>query len=180
MSAHLNEEQITNWLIGEKTAEIHVAECERCAAEIERAEIAFAMFRDSATALAECGADAPVRTRPPGRAPASPRWGWPIAAAVALIVAVIALHQPAPTASRGNDAPFMQIPYVAPPAPYERTEILRMDVQVAALTTAGFDVHMPDPGASVPAEVLVGQDGRPYAIRFLPSSFMDNNRRTNQ
>ena len=173
MSAHLNEEQITNWLIGEKTNELHAAECESCATEIGRAEIAFAMFRDSATALAECGVD--VRTRPPGRAPVPHQWGWLSAAAVFLMVAVIALHQPAPTASRGNDEPFMQIPYVAPPAPYERTEILRMDVQVAALTAAGFDVLMPDPGASVPAEVLVGQDGRAHAIRFLPSSLTDNN-----
>ena len=176
MKRHLNEEQISNWLIGEKTNEIHVAECERCADEIERTEIAFAMFRDSATALADCEADAPI----PCRAPVPNQWGWLSVAAAALMVAVIGLHQPAPRESRDNEAPFMQIPYVVPPAPYERTEILRMDVQVAALTAAGFDVHISDPGASIPAEVLIGQDGRAHAIRFLPVSMMENNRRTNQ
>ena len=166
MSAHLTEEQITNWVIGEKTNQQHVAACERCATELDRAESAFAIFRDSATALA-------IAT--PRKVSSSPnRLGRLATAAAALTVAVVVLHQPAPMAPLNDEAPFIQIPYVAPPALYERTEIIRMDVQVAALTAAGFDVHMPDPGASVPADVLVGQDGRAHAIRFLPSSLTKN------
>ena len=60
----------------------------------------------------------------------------------------------------------MRIPYTAPPAPYERTQVMRMAVPVAALIAAGFEVHVADAGAAVPAEVLVGQDGRALAIRF--------------
>jgi hypothetical protein len=62
--------------------------------------------------------------------------------------------------------PFIRIPFTAPPAPYERTEVMRMTVPVAALIAAGFEVHVADAGAAVPAEVLVGQDGRALAIRF--------------
>jgi hypothetical protein len=40
-----------------------------------------------------------------------------------------------------------------------------MDLPVAALIAAGFEVRVADVGMAVKAEVLVGQDGRPYAIR---------------
>ncbi len=166
MSGHLTCEQITNWLIGERTNARHAVECERCADEIARAETAFAMFRGSATALASSTSRKVVA--------APNRWGWLATAVAALTVAVVALHQPAPMASTGNEAPFLPIPYVAPLAPYERTEIVRMDIQVAALTAAGFDVRTPDTGASLPVEVVVGQDGRAHAIRFLSSSLRVN------
>ena len=61
---------------------------------------------------------------------------------------------------------FVRIPYVVPPLPYERTEIVHMNVPVAALIAVGFRRDEPA-GASVPAEILVGQDDRPLAIRIL-------------
>ena len=60
---------------------------------------------------------------------------------------------------------FLKIPYVIPPAPYERTEVVRMDVPVAALIEAGFSMNAAA-ADSVPADVLVGQDGRPLAVGF--------------
>ena len=54
----------------------------------------------------------------------------------------------------------MRIPYVAPLAPYERTQVVRMSVPVTALIAAGFEVHARDIGAAVRADVLIGQDGR--------------------
>ena len=42
-----------------------------------------------------------------------------------------------------------------------------MDLPVAALIAAGFDVRAVDPGATVQADVLTGQDGRAHAIRLL-------------
>jgi hypothetical protein len=62
------------------------------------------------------------------------------------------------------------VPYVAPLAPYERTETVRMDVSVAALIAAGFDVHIADAGAALPADVIIGQDGRPVAIRLITAA----------
>ena len=41
-----------------------------------------------------------------------------------------------------------------------------MDVPVAALIAAGFRMDTASAGASVAADVLVGQDGRPLAVSF--------------
>ena len=60
------------------------------------------------------------------------------------------------------------MPFVAPLAPYERAEVVRMDVPVAELAAAGFEVHVPDTGATVLADVVLGQDGRAHAIRLVP------------
>jgi hypothetical protein len=35
------------------------------------------------------------------------------------------------------------------------------------LIAAGFEVHVADSGRSLPADVLVGQDGRALAIRLI-------------
>src|SRR6267154_6056253 len=78
---------------------------------------------------------------------------------------------------RSSEEPFIEIPYVAPLAPYERTNVVRMNVQVAALIAAGFEVHTPDAGTAVSADVLFGQDGRAHAIRLVPASKIDSDRR---
>ncbi len=88
------------------------------------------------------------------------------AAAIAVMAATVGIHKPA-SPPRAAEAPFMEIPYVTPLAPYERIEVKRMDVPVAALIAAGFEVHAPDTGASLRADVLFGQDGRAHAIRIV-------------
>jgi hypothetical protein len=55
-----------------------------------------------------------------------------------------------------------------------------MNVPLTALIAAGFEVHSPDIGAAVSADVLVGQDGRALAIRLVPSSIPNPDRRLNQ
>jgi hypothetical protein len=85
-----------------------------------------------------------------------------LAASLATAALILAPHP--------SEPPFLQIPYVVPPAPYERTEVMRMTVPVAALIAAGFEVHVPDVGAAVTADVLVGQDGRAFAIRLISNS----------
>ncbi len=69
-----------------------------------------------------------------------------------------------------TERPFMPIPYVLPPAPYERMEVVRMQVPVAALIAAGLPMQIADPGAQAEADVLVGQDGRPRAVRLVSIS----------
>jgi hypothetical protein len=165
MSSHLSEEQIAAWVAGERSGEVeaHLAACAECAAEVERTAGALALFWESGAQCAEYWAARPV-VRKRSRA-----WRWAIAAPVlaTVLMAVVFVRQPAPTASSGQPAQgkFIPIPYVVPLAPYERPSIVHMDVPVAALIAAGFRMDEPA-GASVPADVLVGQDNRPLAIRF--------------
>jgi hypothetical protein len=89
--------------------------------------------------------------------------------AALLAVGVVVIHRPV-AAPAITAEPFIEIPYIAPLAPYERTNIVRMDVPVSALIAAGFDVHSPDTGAAFAADVLFGQDGRAHAIRLISNS----------
>jgi hypothetical protein len=57
------------------------------------------------------------------------------------------------------------IPYTEPLQPNERAAVMRVDVPVAAFIAAGFRIAAPDPGASIKADLLVGEDGRARAIR---------------
>jgi hypothetical protein len=76
------------------------------------------------------------------------------------------MAKPAPTPQQ----PFIAIPYTLPLGPYERADVMRMDVPVAALIAVGLPMNMADPAALARADVLVGQDGRARAIRLVTSS----------
>jgi hypothetical protein len=71
---------------------------------------------------------------------------------------------------RESEQPFVTIPYVAPLAPYERAEIVRMELPVAALIAAGLPMRTADPRARAEADVVVGQDGRARAVRLISIS----------
>jgi anti-sigma factor RsiW len=165
MSSHLSEEQIAAWVAGERSGEVaaHLAGCPACAAEVERTANALALFRESSAQCAAYWAGQPARK-------GSRVWRWAIAAPViaALVLAAVLVRRPAiaPAPVEHAQTGFVRIPYVVPPLPYERTEIVQMNVPVAALISVGFRRDEPA-GASVPAEVLVGQDDRPLAIRIL-------------
>jgi hypothetical protein len=90
-----------------------------------------------------------------------------IALAAGIAVAVLLVRWPEPTTHIGRERPFVQIPYVAPLAPYERVAVRRMEVPVTALIAAGFEMRARDLGAAIPADVLVGQDGRALALRLV-------------
>ena len=68
---------------------------------------------------------------------------------------------------------FVPIPYVLPPEPYERVEVVRMRLPVAELIAAGFRMQTADLGAEAEADVIVGQDGRPRAIRLISISSLN-------
>jgi anti-sigma factor RsiW len=98
-----------------------------------------------------------------------------IAAAIAamLMVTVIAPHKRLPAGNRagdqaGNrsDAAFVGIPYLPPLDPHENATIVRMNIRVATLIAVGYRVTA-DPETVVPADVLVGEDGRAHAVRVL-------------
>ena len=76
---------------------------------------------------------------------------------------------PAPVLSLDADgeAPFVPLPYAMPLDSYETGTVLRMNVPVASLIGAGYRVSVPDLGAIVVADVLVGDDGRAHAVRLV-------------
>jgi len=99
-------------------------------------------------------------------------------AAVAQVATAAVRHRrtkPSKPADAEPERPFVAIPYTAPLGPYERAEIVRMDVPVSALIAAGFPM-MSDPAASALADLLVGQDGRARAVRLISISDSTSNR----
>ena len=79
-------------------------------------------------------------------------------------------HKPTAAQDVQTEQPFVPIPYVLPPAPYERVEVVRMTLPVAALIAAGFRMQTADLGAQVEADVILGQDGRARAVRLISIS----------
>jgi hypothetical protein len=108
------------------------------------------------------------------------QWAAGIGAIAAAAIAIVVtqswpLHKPVAPAvvESETERPFMPIPYVLPPAPYERMEVVRMQVPVSALIAAGLPMQTADPGAQAEADVLVGQDGRPRAVRLVSISYFN-------
>jgi hypothetical protein len=106
-----------------------------------------------------------------------PKVNWNIA--VAKPPLAVAATVPAKGASRrvsaprpmpDGDPPFVQIPYTQPLAPWERSEVMRMEMPAAALIAAGLPMAISDPAAQAKADVLVGEDGRPRAVRLISIS----------
>jgi len=101
--------------------------------------------------------------------PRAIRW-MPVAAvasiAAALVLAVIPPHEKPVPVDREAAAAFVEIPYLPPLDPRENSTIVRMNIRVAALIAAGYRVAA-DPDTVVPADVLVGEDGRAHAVRVL-------------
>lgn len=145
----------------------HFAKCAECARFLRTQQALHAAFAAlSREALPDAPPDLEARllNQFDARRAARPfRWALPAAAALAaaLAIAAIVIHRPPRLAAE----PFIEIPYIAPLAPYERASIVRMDVPVSALIAAGFDVHATDTGAALRVDVLFGQDGRAHAIR---------------
>lgn len=62
---------------------------------------------------------------------------------------------------------FVPLPYADTYGPFEAGEIVRVKLGRAALESLGFTVAGPEADQQVLADVLVGQDGLPRAIRFV-------------
>jgi hypothetical protein len=103
---------------------------------------------------------------------------WLAAVAIAASVAAVWVverrpaQQPAaaPAVEAESERPFVPIPFVLPPGPYERVEVVRMKLPVAELIAAGFRMQTTDLGAQAEADVMVGQDGRARAVRLVSIS----------
>lgn len=74
---------------------------------------------------------------------------------------------PVLTVDRDGEGAFVPLPYVAPLDSYETGTVVRVNVRVAQLIGAGFEVPLADPAALVVADVVVGDDGRAHAVRLV-------------
>jgi hypothetical protein len=83
---------------------------------------------------------------------------------------VLKRHRRATPPAAQTEQPFIAIPYTLPLEPYERAEVMRMDLPISALIAAGLPMSMMDPAARAQTDVLVGQDGRARAIRLISIS----------
>ena len=66
---------------------------------------------------------------------------------------------------------FVALPGAAALPDFERGDIVRIEVPVASLPAYGFDIVPDAAPAVVPADLLVGQDGVPRAIRIASERF---------
>lgn len=192
MSRHLSTAQICKLITGGGSAveETHARDCARCGSELARLQEVFGALRNDVrawskqessqidrnrwrTKLAEAGSGNPRRLR----------LGAACVTAALVCSAVVILYPWRPTdrgavtenteaaTGRGSghgpdERPFVPIPYTVPAAPYERAALIQGDLPVALLVATGFDAPAMDPGGTVSAELMVGQDGHPYAFRL--------------
>jgi chorismate mutase len=105
-------------------------------------------------------------------------WRWSVAALVSVTVFVAFLmttHRNPTVAGvqADDDEQFTAMPYVIPPAPYERTSVVRTEVPLQIMLSAGFQVHGEDLSSGILADVLYGEDGRILALRLVsqPNDF---------
>lgn len=119
-----------------------------------------------------------------------PPWAVMAAAAAVMIVALalslrtIPVSGGAPNAARSSqtewdlvtgsaDGDFVPVPYAAPLAPGESVDVIRTQLDTQALDRMGVNVVVASAAsAKVDADVVLGQDGLPRAVRVLqPTQF---------
>jgi hypothetical protein len=107
-------------------------------------------------------------------------WSFGVGTIAASIVAVVVAQNTKPSKHSAppnpveqvqeSEQPFIGLPYITQPSPYDRIQVVRMEVPVAALIAAGLPMQGADPGARVEADVVVGQDGRARAVRLISNT----------
>jgi hypothetical protein len=126
---------------------------------------------------------------------AVPSWVWALAAAAALLLAVFLGHaagkrtRPVVRSERpsvyeaslsnlsnlSNDASalssddFIAVPYTPPLAPGEMVRVMHADLYPEQLASMGVEVD-PSWAGELPADVVVGEDGLPRAVRITDNS----------
>jgi hypothetical protein len=87
------------------------------------------------------------------------------ALAASLLAGALLLRPVPPSPQAAESQSFYPIPYTPPLEPYERVMVVEQQVPVTELIAAGFHVPATDPAGTMPADVMVSQDGRRRAIR---------------
>lgn len=74
------------------------------------------------------------------------------------------------------EQPFIEVPYTMPLEPFERAQMMQVELPVSALIAAGMPVGAADPAAHARADVIVGQDGRARAFRVISVATFNTDR----
>jgi hypothetical protein len=124
-------------------------------------------------------------------------WVWTLAAAAALLAAVFLGHEAGKQPTRGTVSPgarthevrteqtviyeasgdasalssddFIAVPFTPPLAPGEMVRVVHADFYPEALASMGVEVD-PSWAGNLPADVVVGEDGLPRAVRITENN----------
>jgi hypothetical protein len=110
------------------------------------------------------------------RKPAANRWLWSLAAAAVVLISTVVVRDltypavmgPVVVAEEQADPQqegFIDVPYAPPLASGELTRVVHTELQPAELASLGVNVD-PTWTTDLPADLLLGQDGFPRAVRF--------------
>jgi len=175
-------EMLPQWADGELSADEeswlngHVGECSECAATLAEFTALDGQLTGWGQLMArrnlpsrEARERLVARLMPPAHV-WNIRWMPAGAAALAVAIVLAAIVPPRPAAiMKREETPMVAIPYLPPLDPRENATIVRMNLRVGTLLAMGYKMSA-DPDRVVPAEVLVGEDGRAHAVRLVGSS----------
>jgi hypothetical protein len=109
------------------------------------------------------------RVTPPVRPSATER-AIAVQPSVARTVRARPRPRPEPVAPAAPPSAFVALPGAASLPRFESGSIVRIDLPLSSLAAYGIDISAAGRTGPVPADVLVGQDGEPRAIRLVKSS----------
>src|SRR5207247_11304212 len=93
------------------------------------------------------------------------------AAVAAIVVMMVSMNRKPPVVSpvgpRQSEVVTDFFPLMDPAPPFQRGRILRIEVPASAMKMVGLPVHEQHLNDPVQADVLVGEEGLPRAIRFV-------------
>ena len=92
---------------------------------------------------------------------------WAAAAAAVVLVMVFMNRKPPVVPPQPSEVVTDFFPLMDPAPPFQRGRILRVEVPASAMKMVGLPVHEEHLNDPVEADVLVGEEGLPRAIRFV-------------
>ena len=158
----------------------HATVCRACAARLDMENRLTAVLRDVAFTAPSAPArleqtimrQLPVPIR--GRKPSV--WAWSSLAAAAAVAAFALVtyqkpalppkHEDPVTVESASSDDFVALPYAAALSPSDSTNIVRLEVSRESLLSVGFPVSGDNLDEVVDADVVLGPDGTPRAIRI--------------
>lgn len=118
--------------------------------------------------MATLRAPSPVSQRPHHASPAAGAW----------LASNAWSYEPSADVYSAQDDDYVAVPYLPPPDPGERLSVMHAELYPAALTTLGVSIDpamMASNGnGTIHADVVVGEDGLPRAIRVEGGDQPDN------
>jgi hypothetical protein len=92
---------------------------------------------------------------------------WAAAAAAIVLIIVFVNRKPPVVRPQPPEVVTDFFPLMDPAPPFQRGRILRVEVPASAMKMVGLPVHEEHLNDPVEADVLVGEEGLPRAIRFV-------------